>query len=99
MPPVLADLPLREAAVYEALVRAGGRVVGRTELARASGLAGLSPRRVDAVLVALRRRLGPDAVVTVRGRGWMLAPGRAAAVHEVGTDRKHEGLHAETPAS
>jgi DNA-binding response OmpR family regulator len=67
------DLPPREAAVFRALAEAGGRVLSRSELTRAAGLAGLSPRRVDSVLVALRRRLPPGTVLTVRGRGWALA--------------------------
>ena len=66
------DLPPREAAVLAALQAAGGRVLSRSELTRAAGLTGLSPRRVDGVLVALRRRLPPGALVTVRGRGWAL---------------------------
>jgi DNA-binding response OmpR family regulator len=67
------ELPPREAAVLRALAEAGGRVLSRSELTRAAGLAGLSPRRVDSVLVALRRRLPPGTVLTVRGRGWALA--------------------------
>jgi DNA-binding response OmpR family regulator len=67
------DLPPREAAVFRALTEAGGRVLSRSELTRAAGLVGLSPRRVDSVLVALRRRLPPGTLLTVRGRGWALA--------------------------
>ncbi len=50
-----------------------GRVISRRELARRAGLANLSERRCDSLLVAIRRVLGPKAVVTVRSRGWMLS--------------------------
>jgi DNA-binding response OmpR family regulator len=92
----VTDLPEREAAVLRVLRDAGGRVVSRTDLARAAGLAGLSERRVDGILVRLRRALPEGAVVTVRGRGWALAP--TAEPHELGTDRKRGRRPAGTPS-
>ena len=59
------------------------RVVGRRELARQAGLAGLNERRCDSLLVGLRRVLGPDAIVTVRSRGWMLSAGAVARATEM----------------
>lgn len=88
--PDASALPEREAAVLAALEAAGGRVLSRSELARAAGLAGLSERRVDGVLVGLRRVLPDGALVTVRGRGWALAP--TPYVHELGTASKR-GSH------
>lgn len=55
------------------LVASRGRVISRRELARRAGLADLSERRCDSLLVAIRRALGPNALVTVRSRGWMLS--------------------------
>ena len=68
----LASLGPQELTVLRVLAEAEGRVVSRTELARQAGLARASQRRCDAVLVAVRRALGPDVVRNVRGRGWPL---------------------------
>jgi len=85
-------LARRESAVLGVLVAAHGRVVSRADLTRAAGLDGLSERRVDGVLVSLRRILPQGALVTVRGRGWALN------VHELGTSRKRGSRLPETPA-
>lgn len=86
------DLPPRETAVLAALQEAGGRVLSRADLARAAGLDGLSARRVDGVLVQLRRLLPEGALLTVRGRGWALD------VHRIETSRKRGSRLPETPA-
>lgn len=66
-------LGAHERAVLAVLVANQRRVVGRREISRAAGLAELSERRCDSLLVGIRRVLGSDSVVTVRSRGWMLA--------------------------
>ena len=60
--------------ILEVLVESSGRVVGRDYIARQTGIESSAARRVDASLVALRRTLGPDSLLTVRSRGWMLSP-------------------------
>jgi DNA-binding winged helix-turn-helix (wHTH) protein len=72
-PPVSGVLTEAERAVLSALQLAQGRVIGRAELAARAGLGGLSARRVDSILVGLRRSLGEGSIVTVRARGWRLA--------------------------
>ena len=65
------------------LVANRGRVLGRRELARQAGMADLSERRCDGVLVGLRRILGSEAIVTVRSRGWMLAEASFVAAQQL----------------
>lgn len=62
----------QETAVYQALLERSGRVVSRTELARAAAIADLCDRRCDSLIVGVRRVIGADRIVTVRRRGWML---------------------------
>ena len=64
----------QDRALLAVLVDGAGRVVSRHELVRRTGLADRSARRCDAILVQLRRVLGPDAIRTVRSRGWILSP-------------------------
>ncbi|MEO8264153.1 MAG: helix-turn-helix domain-containing protein [Ilumatobacteraceae bacterium] len=63
----------QEQSVLSVLLANRGRVISRRELARRAGLADLSERRCDSLLVAIRRALGPNSLVTVRSRGWMLS--------------------------
>ncbi|MCU1366548.1 MAG: hypothetical protein JWL72_949 [Ilumatobacteraceae bacterium] len=68
----LGHLGTQERAVLLALAEDAGKVVSRRELARRIGVENLSERRCDSILVGVRRVLGPDAIRTVRSRGWML---------------------------
>jgi DNA-binding winged helix-turn-helix (wHTH) protein len=63
----------REAVLLHTLLANQGRVVTRTELARAVGLR-QQARRVDVHLVNVRRALD-DRLINVRGRGWMVPQG------------------------
>jgi DNA-binding winged helix-turn-helix (wHTH) protein len=67
-------LPLNavDIAVLEVLADRAGTVVSRDTLRRLADLRQFSQRRCDSAIVAIRRVLGNEAVVTVRGRGWML---------------------------
>jgi DNA-binding response OmpR family regulator len=78
LPVSLSD---QEQSVLRGLLASAGRVVSRRELARRAGLSEMSERRCDSILVAVRRALPTDAIVTVRGRGWMLQqPAISAAI-------------------
>lgn len=73
-------LSTTDAAVLRVLRDHAGRIVGRSTINREAGLDHCTERRCDSAIVSLRRVLGPDAIVTVRRRGWMLTgPGTAAA--------------------
>ena len=71
--PLVYRLGEQEQAVLSVLLANGKRVISRRELSRRAGLANLSERRCDSLLVSIRRALGPQSVVTVRSRGWMLS--------------------------
>ena len=71
--PLVYRLGEQEQSVLSVLLANRGRVISRRELARRAGLTNLSERRCDSLLVAIRRALGPQSVVTVRSRGWMLS--------------------------
>ena len=58
--------------MYDVLAGNVGRVLSRAELARRAGIADLSARRCDSLIVGIRRQGGADRVLTVRRRGWML---------------------------
>ncbi len=62
----------QERAVFEVLWHHRNRVVSRCEICRCAQLMDLSDRRCDALIAAVRRRLGPGRIRTVRRRGWML---------------------------
>ena len=68
----LEHLTPQERAVYHVLETNAGRVLSRAELARRAGIADLSARRCDSLIVGIRRSIGADRVRTVRRRGWML---------------------------
>jgi hypothetical protein len=52
--------------------------MSRSEISRQAGIAELSERRCDSLIVGIRRRIGADRITTVRRRGWMLV-GNAAS--------------------
>jgi DNA-binding winged helix-turn-helix (wHTH) protein len=85
--PLVYRLGEQEQSVLSVLLANRGRVIGRRELARRAGLLSLSERRCDSLLVAIRRALGPQSVVTVRSRGWMLSDEAIDAASALAGDR------------
>lgn len=69
----------RERDLLAYLAAHPGRVISREEFSTECGLGDLSARRCDSLIVAIRRLLPDSAIVTVRKRGWMLAPDAADA--------------------
>lgn len=67
-----APITATDIAVLEVLADRAGVVVSRDTIRRLANLRQFSQRRCDSAIVAIRRALSNDAVVTVRGRGWML---------------------------
>jgi DNA-binding winged helix-turn-helix (wHTH) protein len=85
--PLVYRLGEQEQSVLQVLLASRGRVISRRDLARRAGLANLSERRCDSLLVAIRRALGPKSVVTVRSRGWMLSDEAIDAAFVLASDR------------
>lgn len=85
--PLVYRLGEQEQSVLHVLLANRGRVISRRDLARRAGLANLSERRCDSLLVAIRRALGPSSVVTVRSRGWMLSDEAIDAAFTLASDR------------
>jgi DNA-binding winged helix-turn-helix (wHTH) protein len=77
----------QEQSVLGVLLANRGRVISRRDLARRAGLANLSERRCDSLLVSIRRALGPNSVITVRSRGWMLSEDAIAAAIALASER------------
>ena len=68
------DLTLREFALLEYLMRNVGRVVGKAELLDHvwENAADVAPNAVEVYVGYLRRKIGLDQLVTVRGAGYRL---------------------------
>jgi len=72
----------REASLLAAFLRRPGELLSRDELLRLVWEIEFDPGSnvVDVYVAALRRKLGPDLIETVRGRGYRLRPRAMAAV-------------------
>ena len=72
---VSADLTPREFALLEYLIRNAGRAIGKTELLDHvwDRAADIGPNAVEVYVGYLRRKIGSDRLITVRGIGYRLA--------------------------
>jgi DNA-binding response OmpR family regulator len=68
----LSALTAVDLRILDALMEQQGRVTSRDTLMRLAAVDSLASRRVDVSIVALRKVLGPESIITVRQRGWML---------------------------
>jgi DNA-binding response OmpR family regulator len=75
----MEQLTSQEQVLVELLRSSNGRVFGRMELARAAGIAPANSRRIDVLLVNVRRNLGAESIVNVRNRGWRYVGSAAAS--------------------
>jgi DNA-binding response OmpR family regulator len=71
---LLSALTAVDLRILDALMEQQGRVTSRDTLMRLAAVDSLASRRVDVSIVALRKVLGPESIITVRQRGWMLTP-------------------------
>jgi two-component system, OmpR family, response regulator len=69
-----ADLTPREFVLLEYLIRNAGRVIGKTELLDHvwDSAADIAPNAVEVYVGYLRRKIGNDRLITVRGVGYRL---------------------------
>jgi len=70
-----ADLTPREFVLLEYLIRNAGRVIGKAELLDHvwDSAADVAPNAVEVYVGYLRRKIGNDRLITVRGVGYRLA--------------------------
>jgi DNA-binding response OmpR family regulator len=73
---VPVTLTPREFVLLEYLIRHAGRVVGKLELLDHvwDSVSDVAPNAVEVYVGYLRRKLGPDRLLTVRGAGYRLLP-------------------------
>ena len=69
-----ADLTPREFVLLEYLIRNAGRVIGKAELLDHvwDSAAEVAPNAVEVYVGYLRRKIGNDRLITVRGSGYRL---------------------------
>ncbi len=66
------DLTAREWALLEALALRNGRIVSKSELERLVHDGEVASNALEVHVSSLRRKLGPDAIETVRGLGYRI---------------------------